>query len=174
MEEVEALTPVDLLRRAGIQVETVSIMETKTILGSHKIPVIADALFDETSFQDADALILPGGLKGTELLDAHEGLHQVLREQAKKGKIVSANCAAPSVLAHLGLLKGKKATCFPTFREELAACGALVCEEKAVRDGCFITGRGMGASMEFSLLLIEALLGKDAADAQAAKTQFVI
>ena len=163
-EEVEGLMTVDLLRRAGIDTIMVSIQKDKRILGSNQIRLEADCLFEETDLSDADLLILPGGMPGTKHLDLHEGVRNAVVKQAEAGKLVAAICAAPSVLAHLGLLKGKKAACFPDFRAELKEGGAEVSEEKVVWDGNLITARGLGAATEFGLTLIEVLQGKEAAD----------
>lgn len=160
-EEIEGLTTVDLLRRAGIQAETVSIMEKKKVTGSHQIIVKADKKFDKADFANTEMLVLPGGLKGTQNLKEHAGLRKLILDFNEKGKYVAAICAAPTILGELGLLKGKKATCYPSMEDGLA--GAEVVREAAVADGTIITGRGMGASIEFALKLIEALRDQETA-----------
>lgn len=166
-EEIEGLTVVDLMRRAGIDVETVSIMEKKKIMGSHRIAVKADVKFEKADFSDTKMLVLPGGLTGTENLKAHEGLKELILKFYKEGKHLAAICAAPTILAELGILEGKKATCYPSMEDELA--GAKVVEEAAVTDGTVTTGRGMGASIAFALQLIGILKDQDTADAIAEK-----
>lgn len=166
-EEIEGLTVVDLMRRAGIDVETVSIMEKKKIMGSHKITVKADVKFEKADFSDTKMLVLPGGLTGTENLKAHKGLKELILRFYNEGKHLAAICAAPTILAGLGILEGKKATCYPSMEDELA--GAKAVEEAAVTDGTVTTGRGMGASIAFALQLIGILKGQDTADAIAEK-----
>ena len=161
-EEIEALTTVDLCRRAGIPLSTVAIGESMDVEGSHHIVVKADRLFGETDFSDAEMLVLPGGGKGTDNLEAHEPLMQLLKKSAVEGKRISAICAAPRILGRHGLLKGKKAVCYPGFEKDLE--GAEVVQEPAVAAGNIITGRGMGCSIEFGLLIVEALAGKEKAE----------
>ena len=118
-EEVEALTPIDLLRRAGAQVTTVSVQAEKAVTGSHQITVEADTLFEDMDFEDQDLLILPGGQPGTNNLKACQKLRSLLADADKKGKLLAAICAAPTVFGDMGLLKGKKATCYPGCEEGL-------------------------------------------------------
>jgi len=161
-EEIEGLTAVDLLRRAGIQVETVSIMGKKKVVGSHQIIVKADKKFDKADFTQTEMLVLPGGLKGTQNLKAHAGLRKLLLDFDAKGKYLAAICAAPTIFGSLGLLKGRKATSYPGMEDGLI--GAEAVKEAAVVDGTIITGRGMGASVEFALKLIEALRDRETAE----------
>lgn len=157
-EETEALGTVDILRRGGMDIKTVSLLDTKTVEGSHSIPVIADLLFDEVDFSSADILILPGGA-GTAKLNEHEGLKKKLIEFNNAGKNVAAICAAPMVLGGLGILKGKKATCYPGFEKYLD--GATFATDKAVVvEGNIVTGRGPGLTFDFALQLLEILAGK--------------
>ena len=137
-EEVEGLTVVDLLRRAGIETDMVSIMGRKEIVGARKIPVLADKLFEEQD--DPDVIVLPGGMPGTLHLKAHEGLAHLIRKADKEGKLLAAICAAPSVLGQAGILNGKKAACHPGFEEKLT--GAEVFFSPVVCDGNVITSRG--------------------------------
>lgn len=160
-EEMEALAPVDILRRAGLTVQTVGI-GGKTVTGSHGIPVVADCLEADVVLEQAEMVILPGG-KGTPHLDASELVARSVRYCVEHDRWVGAICAAPSVLGHLGVLKGKTATCFPGFEKELT--GAKLSEAYAVRDGKIITGRGAGASVEFALTIVAALCGEDKAAA---------
>lgn len=160
-EEIEALTVVDLLRRAGIDCQTVSVMETKQVTSSHNVTVTADLLFSEIE-ENADMLVLPGGIPGTPNLAAHKELGVLLKNQFQAGRWVAAVCAAPTVLGGLGILDGKRATCFPSKMPELI-CGEKVTDSVVV-DGNVITSRGMGTCIEFGLKMIEVLKSKDAAD----------
>ena len=158
-EEIEGLTVVDILRRAGVQVHMVSITGEKTIHGSHQIDVQADSLFEEMDFSDTDMLVLPGGMPGTRNLMNHRGLQELLRSYHEKGKYLAAICAAPTVFGDMGLLEGKKATCYPSCREGLA--GAEYLTERVVTDGNLTTSRGVGTAIPFALSLIEQLFGKE-------------
>ena len=160
-EEIEGLTVVDLLRRAGIEVTTVSITDSKTIHGAHGIDVLADKLFEEADFEKQDMLVLPGGMPGTLNLGAHEGVKEELEKAFLSGKFLAAICAAPSVLGKYGFLKGKRATSYPGFEEQLV--GAECVLEPVVVDGKVITSRGMGTAIPFSLALIGQLLDADTA-----------
>lgn len=168
-EEIEALTPVDLLRRAGVVVITVSVMKGKTVLGSHGIPVSADALISDIS-EPAEMLILPGGMPGAEHLGNCKRLRELLIDADSRGAFIASICAAPSVVGKLGLLRGKRAICFPGFEKYLE--GAKLSGDKVVRDGNYITGAGMGVSIEFSLALVEALKDKAAASELAERILF--
>ncbi len=161
-EEIEGLTVVDVLRRGGVEVTTVSITGKKQIMGSHKIPVEADAVFeDEHDFMDADMIVLPGGLQGTNALMAHEGVRELLYYYRNEEKYVAAICAAPSVLGMNGLLHGKEATCYPGCEDKLL--GAVKSSKPVVQDGKIVTAEGMGVSVEFALKLLELLQGVDTA-----------
>ena len=159
-EEIEALTVVDLLRRARIEVTTVSITTNNIVHGAHGIDVMADILFED-NLPEVDMLVLPGGGPGTRSLGAHVGLKDLLYEYVKKNKKIAAICAAPSVLGGYGFLEGKRAICYPGFEEKLT--GAVITDEKVVVDGNFITSKGPGTSIEFSLELIKLLCGKETA-----------
>ena len=158
-EEVEALTPVDLLHRAGARVTMVSIGEKKTVAGSHEIAVMADAIFEEMDYSDVDLFILPGGQPGTNNLKACGKLRDLLEDANKKGKLLAAICAAPTVFGDMGLLKGKEATCYPGCEEGLA--GAKCLTDRVVADGNLTTSRGVGTAIPFALSLIEQLFGKE-------------
>ena len=160
-EEIEGLTVVDILRRAGVDICTVSIMGKKEITGAHQIEVKADALYEECRFADGDMFILPGGMPGTRYLGEHQGLCQLLKEKAYDGVALAAICAAPSVLGDLGLLQGKKAICYPGFESRLA--GATVTFEKVVTDGNITTSMGMGTAIPFALQLVTELIGEKTA-----------
>ncbi|MCD8018176.1 MAG: DJ-1/PfpI family protein [Clostridiales bacterium] len=164
-EEVEGLTAVDLLRRAGADVKMVSIMGRQKIQGSHGISVEADMLFDDLT-ETADMLVLPGGLPGTNYLREHDGLAELLKKQYEAKRWVAAICAAPSVFAGLGFLEGRKATSYPGCVDD-TQCGTYL-EEPAVVDGNVVTSRGVGTAIPFALTLIEVLVGKDKAEEIAA------
>lgn len=161
-EEIEALTVVDLLRRAGIEIPMVSITGNLKVDGSHRICVTADALFEDTDFNDADLLVLPGGMPGTAHLMEHKGLDSLLKDFHKRNKKMAAICAAPSVLGSKGLLAGKKATCYPGFESKLT--DSTVIDQDVVEDGNIITSRGLGTAIDFSLSIINKLMDKDTAN----------
>lgn len=169
-EEVEALTVVDLLRRANISCTMISISGNHTVSGSHNIQVTADALFDETDFGSADMLILPGGMPGTKHLAAHEGLKTLLQTKAKTDCCLAAICAAPSVLGGNGLLNGLHATCYPGFEDKLT--GAILSSSAVVHDGKVITSRGLGTAIDFALKLIELLEDKAASELISSSIQY--
>lgn len=157
-EEIEALGTVDILRRAKIAVETVSITSDKNVQGAHGINVVADKTFDEFNANDIDVLVLPGGMPGAKNLNEHEALKKLVTEFAgNPDKNVAAICAAPMVLGGLGLLDGKEATCYPGFEAELI--GAKVTEEKVVESDNIITGKGPGLVFDFGLQLVETIAG---------------
>ena len=164
-EEIEALTVVDILRRAGVETSMVSVMGDRSVVGSHDVKVGMDALIDEVDFDKIDVIVLPGGMPGTKNLEACETLMKQVDDFAARDKIVAAICAAPSILGHRGLLRGKKACSFPTFESHLE--GAEVLQQPAVIDGNIITGRGMGTAIPFGLAVLEKLQGKEAAQKMA-------
>ena len=166
-EEIEALTVVDLLRRAGIEITTASIMGRKEVNGSHKITVLADTLIENIDFNSLDMLILPGGMPGTTNLGNCKLLTEKIKEFDAAGKMLCAICAAPTVLGKLGLLKGKKACCYPGCEVDLDAADVQTSE--VTRDGHFITSRGMGTAIPFGLAIIEYFQGAEAAKSMAAK-----
>ena len=164
-EEIEALTPVDLLRRAGVEVRTVG-LNGKIIYGSHAIGVEADMTIEELDVSDAEMLVLPGGLGGVASIRGCAKALEAVKAVWAAGKYVTAICAGPTVLAELGLLTGKRATCYPGQIPNM--CDALVVENAAcVTDGRVITGTSAGTAVPFALALIEALKGADAARAIA-------
>lgn len=164
-EEIEGLTVVDLLRRADIDIEMVSITGCLTIHGAHGIDVSADVLFENADFSATELFVLPGGMPGTLNLKAHEALGELLTAAFKAGKYVAAICAAPIVLGHLGILKGKKATCYPAADLEAQLTGAEHLPVPVVTDGNVITSRGMGTAIEFAAVLIAKLKNQETADA---------
>ena len=166
-EEIEALTVVDILRRAGEEITMVSITDERSVTSSHGVEVTMDKVLSEVNFDETDVIVLPGGMPGTKNLEACEALMEQVDAFVKAGKTVAAVCAAPSILGHRGHLKGKMACSFPDMESQLE--GADVKQEPAVIDGNIITGRGMGAAIPFGLAILEKLQGKEAADAMAAK-----
>lgn len=152
-EEIEALAPVDILRRGKVDVVLVSIMQGLEVESAHGVTVKADVLFADCDFSDADLLLLPGGMPGASNLRAHEGLCHLLLEQNEKGKYIGAICASPAVvLATLGLMKGRTCTCYPGMEEPLKDAnytGALV-----EQDGNIITGAGPAASLPYGYKLL--------------------
>ena len=161
-EEVEAITPVDLMRRAGIEVQTVGITG-KTVAGSHKIPVEADILPENMDLESMDMIVLPGGLGGVASARASQAALDALRWGWEHDRFVAAICAGPTVLADLGIPDGKKATCFPGCEGQMGKAD-MVPGAAALRDGKLITGTSAGCTIPFALELIKALKGSEAAD----------
>ncbi len=161
-EEIEGLTVVDILRRAGVDTQTVSISGSRMVTGSHQIPVQADVCMEEADFLNTELLVLPGGMPGTKHLGACGELTRLLVQFAQEGKKIAAICAAPSILGDLGLLKEKKAVCYPGFEERLTK--AQVVYDKVAADGNITTSRGMGTAIPFALALTEQLVSKEKAD----------
>lgn len=160
-EEIEALAPVDVLRRGGIEVKTVGVTG-KTVTGAHGIAVSADITVDQITLEGIEGIVLPGGMPGTLNLEANERLCELVRQADRKQLLIGAICAAPSVLGHLGVLNGKHATCFPGFEKELT--GATVCDGQVVCDGNIITAKGAGAALDFAFALLCFLTDKQTAD----------
>ena len=161
-EEIEALCPLNLMRRAGLPVATVGVGGKKEISGAHGIKVIADIKDSELCDGDPTLIMLPGGMPGTKNLQASKIVKAAIKNAAQKNAPIAAICAAPSILGSMGLLSGKRATCFPGFEGQLE--GAILSEKKVVRDGNIITAAGMGVALEFGLAIIEMLLGADRAE----------
>jgi len=166
-EEIEALTPVDVLRRAGIHVTTISISNSTEVRGSHHITIRADRVFNDVDFNDFSCIVLPGGLPGANNLKNHQKLNELLIQFSKEGKLIGAICAAPMVPGSLGLAKNKKATCYPGFEDHLSE--AEYTGENTVLDGNLLTAKAAGASMSFAFQLVEILAGKDKAKEVADK-----
>ncbi len=165
-EEIEGLTVVDVLRRAGIETQMVSVMEGTAITGSHGIEMKADLAFGEIEADTAQLFVLPGGMPGTKHLAAHKGLADLLKEQAAAGKRIAAICAAPSVLGGLGLLDGRTATSYPGFEGQLT--GATVTTNPVEISGNVTTSRGMGTAIPFALALVAQMRDQKTADQLAA------
>ncbi|MEN9917728.1 MAG: hypothetical protein RL662_164 [Bacteroidota bacterium] len=159
-EEIEALATIDILRRGGVNVQTVSLTDNKQVEGGHSIAVIADLLFSEVQFVNIDVLILPGG---TVKINEHEGLKKQVKAFYDAGKYVSAICAAPMVLGGLGILEDKEATCYPGFEQYLKGA-VLKTEQAVVVSGNIITGKGPALTFDFALRLVEILEGKEKRD----------
>ena len=160
-EEIEALTTVDILRRAGIKILTVGIGK-KNIKGAHGIIVTADITEEETDINFISGVILPGGMPGTINLEHSQTVRRVVNCAVEKGLYIAAICAAPSVLGKMGVLEGRKAVCYPGFENELK--GAIVVDDSVVADGNIITGKGAGAALEFALLIVEIVCSKEKAE----------
>ena len=158
-ETCEGLITVDLLRRAGLTIDTVSIKDTTDVTTSHGVHLKTDHAWNEIDPASYDVLILPGGKLGTQNLEAYEPLREAIRRHTDENRLMCAICAAPSILGHMGLLKGKKYTCFPDFED--ASYEGSYQMELAVRDGQLITGRGMGATIEFARTIIRTLCGEE-------------
>ena len=159
-EEIEALATVDILRRGGVVVKSVSLTDSRVVTGKHSVPVTADMMFHEVDFSRAEMIILPGG---TVKINDHDGLRQAILSHVNSGKKVGAICAAPMVLGGLGLLKGKRATCYPGMETYLSGA-SLHTQEAVVTDGLITTGRGPGLTLEFALTLLSQLKGQAIAD----------
>lgn len=169
-EEIEALTAVDLLRRADIQVQSVSIEDKKEVTGAHNITVAADILFEEADYDNCEMIVLPGGMPGTLNLQNHPGLSEKIDQFYGAGKYIAAICAAPMILGAKGYLDGRDATIYTGMEEHL---GKAVWEgAKAVKSDHIITGKGPGCAIDFALMLIEVLKGKEASDAVKADILF--
>ncbi len=158
-EEIEAFTAIDTLRRAGFDVVMVSVTGDEIVVGAHDISVLCDSMFENCDFFDAALLLLPGGMPGASTLEKHEGLRKLIADFAAKNKPLAAICAAPMVLGKMGLLKGRKVTCYPSFEQYLE--GAECVDELVVRDGNIITGMGPGGAMHFALAIVEMLEGAE-------------
>ena len=157
-EESEAIVPLDILRRGNVDTVTVSITGKREVTGAHNIAIVADRLFEACYFGDADMLVLPGGMPGAQHLNEHEGLKKLITQLAAQNKWIAAICAAPMVLGGLGLLKGRKATCYPSFESKLT--GATCTTAPVEIDGNIVTGKGPGYAYDFGFALLNALMGK--------------
>lgn len=159
-EDIEALAPVDILRRGGVEIKTVSVTGSRYVETAHGVTVKADLLFEEGGgFADADMLMLPGGMPGSQSLNGHEGLRALLLRHHGEGKRIGAICAAPMVLGSLGLLRGKRATCYPGFEKFLD--GAEYTAELVTEDGGIITGEGPAASLPYAYRILSYFRGED-------------
>lgn len=160
-EESEALLPLDIMRRGGLSVKTVSVTGNRTVAGAHAVPVVADMLFEDLKEDDVEMVVLPGGLPGAANLDAHAGLGKLIMDFASANKPLAAICAAPMVYGKRGLLKGKKATCYPGFDKYLE--GAEYTGNMVEECDNFILGKGPAAAAEFGFALLAKLVGESKA-----------
>jgi protein deglycase len=161
-EEIEAITVIDVLRRAAIDTLVVSITGKTEVTGSHGILVKAEVLFEEVDFERVEGMILPGGMPGSRNLKNHEGLNQRLTKFNQERKLLGAICAAPMVLGELGILNGKNVTCYPGFDQYLGL--ANLKSDPVVEDLNIITGCGAGAAIQFALRIVERLKGRELAE----------
>lgn len=157
-EEVEALIPVDVLRRAGVDIQMVSVTGDIMVVSAHGVSIKADALIDDIDISDADLLMIPGGLPGAENLCNHPQVRELITKQYEAGRLVSAICAGPMIFGSLGISKGKRCTCYPGFEEHLV--GAQYTEELVTVDGNVITGEGPAAAFPYAYTICEILCGK--------------
>ena len=158
MEEVECLAVVDMLRRGGVEVQMAAVNGKAEVTGAHQIRVGADCAIGDSDPDSADLLFLPGGMPGTTHLRESEAVCGALKKAAADGRRLAAICAAPSVLGELGLLEGKKATCYPGFEDRLR--GAVYCHDGVVTDGNITTARGVGFAVDLGLELLRLLKGE--------------
>ena len=163
-EEIEALATMDVLRRGGVDIQSVSLTGDRTVSGGHQISVIADCLFEEVDFADIQMLILPGG---TVKINEHEGLKREILAFATQGKLLAAICAAPMVFGGLGLLQNKNATCYSGYEKYLT--GAHITQAPVTVDGNIITGRAASYTIDFALELLSHLKGNETAKEIARK-----
>lgn len=159
-EELEAITIIDLLRRADITVVTAGLTD-EPVVASHGVTIVPDTTLDKALSDVFDMVVLPGGLPGADNLNSDERLHELLKKMAGSGKFLGAVCAAPIVLARAGVLNGKKATSYPGFLDKMAVPGMTYTGSAVERDGAIVTGRGPGTAMDFALEIIAMLRGAD-------------
>ena len=164
-EEIEALIPVDVFRRGGVEIKTVSITGSELVEMAHGVTVKADLKFEDAKLEDADLLMLPGGLPGATNLNDHDGVRNAVLSQYEKGKLVAAICAAPMVFGSLGIVKGRRATCYPGFEKYLD--GAEYTHELCTVDGNVVTGEGPAATFPYAYTLLEMLTTKQTAESVA-------
>jgi DJ-1 family protein len=161
-EETEAIATIDVLRRGSVAVSIVSITGEVIVTGSHGINIVADALFEDVSFDSNELLILPGGMPGTQNLQNHEELGKLLKKQFSNNQYIAAICAAPKILGHLNLLSEKEVSCYPGYEDELT--GATLSKLNVVRDGNIVTAKGAAFAIDFGLKLLELLKGIEVAN----------
>ncbi len=160
-EETEAIATLDVMRRGGLEVQTVGVT-AQQVTGTHNVTVVADITIDDARLDELEGVVLPGGMPGTKNLEANHKVIEFVKYADENGKIVSAICAAPSILGHLGILNGKKATCFPNFESELK--GAEHIPAHAVTDGNVVTGKGAGCAIEFGQSIVALAKSQEIAD----------
>lgn len=157
-ETCEGLITIDMLRRGGIEIDMISMNDTLTVTTSQKVILQAEKLYKDVNLDEYDVLILPGGKVGTANLEACDSLKEAVKKHYEEGKLTCAICAAPSIFGHLGILKGKKYTCFPDFDDNY---GGEYQMELAVNDGNLVTGRGMGATIEFAREILKKITDEE-------------
>lgn len=157
-EEIEAITIIDVLRRAQLNIISVSITGDHSVTGAHGITMMADELYPDIDLNDSSMLILPGGMPGTKNLNVHEGLKNLLKNFNAEGKPIAAICAAPLILGQLGILQGKEATCYPGYENNLI--GARLSKKQVVQSGNIITANGPGAAAKFALQIVTLFSGE--------------
>ncbi|MFW6007416.1 MAG: DJ-1 family glyoxalase III [Bacillota bacterium] len=162
LEEIEAVSSIDVLRRAGLEVITVSINEKEEVKGDHGITLKADDLIENIDAENLDGIVLPGGMPGAENLKNTKKLLDMIQKVNDNDGLIAAICAAPMVLEEAGVIKDKDATSYPGFGEKMPSCNYQ--EKEVVKDGNIITGRGPGVALKFALQIVEYLLGKEKAD----------
>lgn len=168
-EDIEALETLDILRRAGLDTKTVGIAE-KTVTSSHDVTVMCDMLLEEADFSDMRMLILPGG-PGHTAFSESEKVRALIASASEQGLYIAAICASPSVIGKMGLLKGRRFTCFPGFEDTVS--GGIYSPEKVVSDGKFITARGAGAASDFGFEIVTLFKGKQAAQRLKEQMQYI-
>ena len=166
-EEIEAISIIDVLRRAGIETIVVSVTGQKEVIGSHGISIIADILFEDVNYNNIKMIVLPVGMPGAANLKSHEGLSRQILSFNESQKPLGAICAAPLVFGNLGILQNRKATCYPGFENQLK--GADVTGNAVEISDYIITGKGAGVAIQFALSIVEMLKGKPVADQLAEK-----
>lgn len=159
-EEMEALVPVDMLRRAGVEVKTIGVTG-KTVVGAHGIPVVADLTVDEIAVLPVDGIILPGGMPGTLNLEKNLVVQNMIELCHQNNKMIAAICAAPSILGHKGILQGVNATCYPGFEKDCS--GGIMHDNYVVIDSNIITARGAGCALSFGNAIVSYLMGDQVA-----------
>ena len=160
-EEIEGLTVVDIVRRAKMEIVMISVTGKKEVTSSHGVTFLADVLAEETGYEDLDGIVLPGGMPGTTNLKEDENVRKAVQEAYDDGRYVAAICAAPTILADMGLLKGKRATCYPDMESEIE--DAYLTGAPVATDENIITSQGVGTAIDFALKLIEVLISEEKA-----------
>jgi len=169
-EEIEAISIIDVLRRADLDVISVSVTENLLVTGSHEIKIVADQLFSDTNYDLVDMIILSGGMPGSTNLNNHPGLREQILNFHDNKKLLGAICAAPLVFGNIGILKQIKATCYPGFENQLH--GAIVTTENVEVSENIVTAKGAGVAIDFALRIVELLKGKELATKLAQKMIF--
>lgn len=170
-EDTEAISTLDLLRRAGINTKTVSITDSYSVISAHELEIKTDYVFKDINKDNCSMIILPGGLPGATNLLNYEPLIKFIKKFNEQGLPISAICAAPMILGSNGILKGKKATCYPGFEQYLE--GATIMNERVIKDGNIITANGIGSVFQFSQMIMEQFVGKEATTSVLKKAMYL-